>query len=278
MLWRTGPVGAEWDALLATLTANQVPVAEALGQIQRDTGSFLERYVVFAMADDVVTPEEMATFDDFAGRLQVRPEVVAPLRNRMRRHQALQSIRAGNLPDCRPAELRLEVGELCHLDVNATYRKETTRGTVQQVPGRVVVTDKKFRFVGLSSGWEINLTKILSVVPRRGEFVHVQVSQKTGGGLYTINDPEYASTLIDTVLRVHRREILAPNRGRDTRSIPQHIKTQVWQRDQGRCMQCAATSYLEFDHVIPLSMGGATSLDNLQILCRACNLRKSDRL
>lgn len=31
---------------------------------------------------------------------------------------------------------------------------------------------------------------------------------------------------------------------------------------------------MEFDHIIPLSKGGKTELENLQLLCRNCNRKK----
>ena len=34
----------------------------------------------------------------------------------------------------------------------------------------------------------------------------------------------------------------------------------------------------QIDHIVPMSKGGKTTLENLQILCRVCNLRKSDKL
>jgi hypothetical protein len=57
-------------------------------------------------------------------------------------------------------------------------------------------------------------------------------------------------------------------------AIPDDMKLLVLTRDQGRCCQCGATSELQFDHVIPWSMGGATSPENLQVLCGPCNRRK----
>jgi 5-methylcytosine-specific restriction endonuclease McrA len=52
----------------------------------------------------------------------------------------------------------------------------------------------------------------------------------------------------------------------------------VWSRDQGQCVRCRAAEYLEFDHIIPHSKGGSNSINNVQLLCRKCNLYKSDRI
>ncbi|WP_253861534.1 HNH endonuclease [Mycobacterium asiaticum] len=56
------------------------------------------------------------------------------------------------------------------------------------------------------------------------------------------------------------------------------MKSAVWQRDGGMCTQCKEKHYLEYDHIIPLALGGATSVDNLKILCRQCNLQKGARI
>jgi 5-methylcytosine-specific restriction endonuclease McrA len=52
------------------------------------------------------------------------------------------------------------------------------------------------------------------------------------------------------------------------------VKQFVFARDGGRCRQCGATNDLQFDHVIPVALGGGSSADNLQLLCGACNRRK----
>lgn len=57
--------------------------------------------------------------------------------------------------------------------------------------------------------------------------------------------------------------------------IPEAVRTEVWRRDNGRCVKCESCEQLEFDHIIPVSRGGATSVRNLQLLCKQCNLAKA---
>jgi HNH endonuclease len=59
-------------------------------------------------------------------------------------------------------------------------------------------------------------------------------------------------------------------------SISQDIMDQVWNRDGGKCVKCGSQENLEFDHIIPHSKGGATTYRNLQILCKRCNIEKSN--
>ena len=52
----------------------------------------------------------------------------------------------------------------------------------------------------------------------------------------------------------------------------------IYQRANGRCKLCGRKIELNnfsLDHVIPLSMGGADSMTNLQATCRGCNFQKS---
>lgn len=57
-------------------------------------------------------------------------------------------------------------------------------------------------------------------------------------------------------------------------AIPEDMKLLVWTRDEGRCRVCGANVELQYDHIIPWSKGGATSPENLQLLCGPCNRRK----
>lgn len=63
-----------------------------------------------------------------------------------------------------------------------------------------------------------------------------------------------------------------------SRYIPRDVMSAVWQRDDGKCVECGSREDLEFDHIIPFSKGGASTVDNVQILCKKCNLKKSDKI
>lgn len=60
--------------------------------------------------------------------------------------------------------------------------------------------------------------------------------------------------------------------------IPQEVQDAVWRRDGGRCVKCGSQENLEFDHIIPLSKGGANTVRNLQLLCQKCNREKSNHI
>ena len=46
------------------------------------------------------------------------------------------------------------------------------------------------------------------------------------------------------------------------------------ERYGGRCAYCGERGALEADHRVPLSRGGANTIDNIRPVCRACNARK----
>ena len=62
--------------------------------------------------------------------------------------------------------------------------------------------------------------------------------------------------------------------------IPRGLRHEVFKRDNYTCCECGATKEdgvtLHIDHIIPVSKGGTDELSNLQTLCKACNLNKSD--
>jgi hypothetical protein len=63
------------------------------------------------------------------------------------------------------------------------------------------------------------------------------------------------------------------------------VKKAVWQRADHQCeytdprskRRCGQKRFLHIDHMRPIAQGGSDSFSNLQLLCSAHNLWKSDR-
>jgi len=55
------------------------------------------------------------------------------------------------------------------------------------------------------------------------------------------------------------------------RYIPTSLRTQVWKRDQGKCVKCGSQHALEVDHRQTFAKNGDHSSTNLRLLCKNCN-------
>jgi hypothetical protein len=67
---------------------------------------------------------------------------------------------------------------------------------------------------------------------------------------------------------------LATPPARQRQPVPRAVREAVFSRDGGRCVECQSNFDIQYDHVIPWSLGGADTVQNLQILCAQCNARK----
>ncbi len=68
---------------------------------------------------------------------------------------------------------------------------------------------------------------------------------------------------------------------RISRYIPRAIMFRVVRRDNSTCQICGKhllDNEIEFDHIIPLSKGGSTEENNIQVTCFDCNRGKSSKL
>jgi hypothetical protein len=69
-----------------------------------------------------------------------------------------------------------------------------------------------------------------------------------------------------------------------SRHIPAAVKREVWRRDDGRCAfssgsrRCTETAFLEFHHVVPYANGGAATVGNIELRCRAHNQYEAELL
>ncbi len=88
------------------------------------------------------------------------------------------------------------------------------------------------------------------------------------------------TALLESLAREKLAATERPRRGRPTapgsRHIPVEVKRAVWLRDEGRCAfvgakgrRCNEGGFLEFHHVKPYAAGGDSTIDNIQLRCRA---------
>jgi HNH endonuclease len=56
------------------------------------------------------------------------------------------------------------------------------------------------------------------------------------------------------------------------------LRQEVLERDGYRCMVCGDWHSLVIDHIYPISKGGLSIPDNLQVLCATCNSKKGARI
>jgi 5-methylcytosine-specific restriction endonuclease McrA len=60
--------------------------------------------------------------------------------------------------------------------------------------------------------------------------------------------------------------------------FPAFTRFNLFLRDRFSCQYCGHRHDLTFDHVIPRSLGGQTTWENVVAACAPCNLRKGSRL
>jgi hypothetical protein len=288
---REGVFTLEKLQYLSTMAADlNIDMEEALEFIQTDALSLLDRTLNAIRSQGPLTDQA----ESYIRQLQTMLAVPDTAASHLLRQLFILNIYRGKFPIVNPWQLqdiRLESDESCYLLTSAHYHKVNTSSTTR-VPGRLVATNKKLRFLSATGGTEIVWNSVIGLkrqivtvrtqvgkstmlMPVSG--IYLELNKKAGNGFYSVSDPEMVEAIVDTLVRISKRQIVKTDAD-NSRHIPQEVKAAVWQRDYGKCVQCGASDYLEYDHIIPQSKGGASSVNNVQLLCRRCNLTKSDRI
>lgn len=203
----------------------------------------------------------------------------------LERQKQLSAIYQGYLPFIQVNAI-LDTDELAHFETQATYYKPNKQ--IKLISGTLIVTNKKLYFITLNRNsmrmsWNnvVNVSEGTTTTSegREIELVHIQVSKGSGGGLYEVEDPTLTVAIIDTAVRLWKRHLVELKEHPNTQGIPDHVKAAVFKRDGGKCRQCGYIGpYIEYDHIHPRSKGGKNTVENVQLLCRMCNLKKGNRV
>lgn len=265
----------EWGSLRRGSQKEGLAWTEALAFVRGDALHFLEQTLASAASDGLVSEAEAVHVRRLRLDLEIPTSLAQPILDRLMYLESITAIRSGILPTVQ-TKVQMESDEICHLECEATYHKVGARSTTLVI-GRMIATSKRLHFLSPTGGIEIAWKSVMRI-DCQSTGVYLELSKKAGNGYYVVNDPLYTEAILDTLVRLAKRQLFMPRSEDSTRHIPQEVKLAVWQRDQGKCIQCDATSYLEYDHIIPHSKGGANTIGNVQLLCRRCNLQKSDRI
>jgi hypothetical protein len=73
------------------------------------------------------------------------------------------------------------------------------------------------------------------------------------------------------------KHLSVPVTGRKRAPISRSKIIEVMLKSEGKCVACGSQTELQVDHIMPHSRGGSDKVENLQMLCKRCNLEKRDK-
>jgi|SRR5579875_459123 hypothetical protein len=266
---------------------------QRMKQIQQGVLQFIDQEF---HREGVFPQHYQQTLQQFA-QVQMPKDLGDPALNRIHYLMKLTEIRYGHIPRI-ATSIHIDTDEYAHFEMRTLYFKPNKK--IKQISGRLIGTNKKCYFISdsgadsvtidwnnVSQTYEQNLL-IPHIVKKQGKsyttyqdvhVLHLAVSKGSGGGDYNVSDTLYLKTMIDALVRLWKRQLVLYAENKAHGAIPEHVKAAVFQRDKGTCVQCGYSGeYIEYDHIIPRSKGGQNTVENIQLLCRKCNLKKGDRI
>lgn len=270
-----------WRRFLVTAERLGISQSDALRLVSDQAKKFVEHVLIDAKTDGDITAEEVAYIESLLVELQLPVAFCDYVRSEVRQFQLEANIMRGNLPVLRGhCNVELRAGELVH------YQGETTFSQVRMLKngpdsrkyrGTVVITDDRLIFSSGEKAFSIGLRSVLSV-EAEGNRVTLQAPAKATGTYVFHYQGKIAGQIFSVAVRKVNQTIVASGSKMPVRHIPRDVRQRVWQAYGGQCAECGDTNYLEYDHIIPVSRGGSNGESNVQLLCRRCNLKKSDTI
>ena len=268
-----------WSRLLVTTKrlgiSREALAAAVLPQAKR----FIEHVLADAKSDGEFTAEEERQLLDLINAVGLSGE---PCSYFLRTISTLRTIRLageGKLPVIEPPKgVSIRAGEIVHLHESAIWlqRRILKSGDVwDRHHGVITVTDNRLIFGSATKSFDVKFGKIVRHSGSTG-VIRLQRAEKPESVIQLVENEPIAHAILDGAMALANQTRIAVKGGDRTRHIPREVRQRVWQKYGGQCAECSDDQYLEFDHIIPVAKGGSNSDANVQLLCRKCNLKKSD--
>jgi tellurite resistance protein len=271
----------DWAYLLHVTKSLGFEQHEMLSAVQPQARQFVEHVLADCKSDGQIAPQEQRALEWLLQNLQLPPYFCRYVRSEIELLQAMANIAIGRLPSLQmPQGMEYRSGEIVHWHGSATWHEVKARKHGPQVSeyhGTLVFTDNRLIFSSTLKSHTVNYRKVVS---HRGgqKWLEIQPESKPVSRYHLHADAPTAYPILQMAIAMANQTKVAQVDGEPTRHIPRDVRQRVWQKYGGRCAECSATEYLEFDHIIPHVRGGSNADGNVQLLCRMCNNKKSDHI
>jgi uncharacterized membrane protein YebE (DUF533 family) len=271
----------EWRQFRETVALLGIPKDQVLKAIRIPAQKLVEHTLADARSDDEITEREEQVLNSLLDNLIDDHQFALYVRGELAEVKEMQNLARGLLPSiAAPSGVALRSGEIVHWAGKVVFERvrELSKGPkVETASGDLVVTDSRAIFESPGRSMEINHRRILAHYPF-GSRIEIRSGGKGAGSYEFGSGGERPVAIWETAIRRANQTIVAGDDKDSRRRIPRDVRQRVWQKYGGRCAECSADTYLEFDHIIPVAKGGGNSDTNVQLLCRNCNLAKSDNI
>jgi hypothetical protein len=271
----------EWETLLRTTGRLGLSREEMLQAILPQSEQFVEHVLADAKADGRLSAAEERTLDWLLSNLMLTSQYRCYVEQEIHLLRQLTAIEDGKLPSIgSPQGIETRAGEIVHFHGPAIWRQVRMLASgprTDEHRGTVTFTDNRLIFSSPTKSQSIGYRRI---VAHHGgsDWLEVQVEGKPKSTFLLPQGNPVGYPILRSAIAMANQTVVARATGAPTGQIPREVRQRAWQRYGGRCAECGATDYLEFDHIIPRAKGGSNSDANVQLLCRRCNLRKSDHI
>lgn len=270
-----------WYKIVAT--AERLGIAEDALQklLSRIAKQYVEHVLADAKSDGVISEVEenhlLWLLEIFAVDEQFKSYVKGEVKSVKR----LNEIQKGCLPSLvPPAGLAVRAGELVHSVCRAQLiiARDLKSGLCHNAfNGVLAIMDSRALFQGPDKSQVIRFSQVVMVSPRSG-LIEFQLNGKPIWYIRVDASQWDVPLIFEKAIALHNQTQVKASGSKPTRHIARDVRQRVWQTYGGRCVECGAKDYLEYDHIIPVAKGGSNAEANVQLLCRRCNLKKSDSI
>jgi uncharacterized membrane protein YebE (DUF533 family) len=271
----------DWKQFRETAEWLGVPRDRMLQAISKPAKQLVEHALVDARADGEVSEAEEKVITYLLSNIISDSSFRAYVRGQIAEAKEAQNLARGILPIIpAPRGVATRAGEVVHWVGSVEFvrvRKVGNETRTDTANGILVITDARAILDSLTRPVAIHHRNVLAHQPF-GDCIEIRCPGKGAGRYHFGQGGDRAVVIWETAIGRANQTIVASDGKESRRRIPRDVRQRVWQKYGGRCADCNSDTYLEFDHIIPVAKGGGNSDTNVQLLCRRCNLSKSDNI